>query len=612
MVADTRLVYDGDCGFCAYTVRYAQRLTGDAVEYVPYQDVLGDYPDLSPEDFQKAIWLMTPDGPRGGRYRAAEAAYRTLALGGRPGWLWLYRKLPGFAWASEKLYTFISRHRVGAYRICRILFGKELEPARFRLLGQVLVRAVALVYLAAFWSFGVQALGLIGSEGILPVTDLVDRATEKWGDAGPWHLPMLFWFAAEDWVISAVCWFGVAIAAMVAAGYLQRIGLVALFLLYLSITHGGQLFMSYQWDHFLLEAGFLAIFATRGRAAAIWLFRWLSFRFMFMAGWVKIASGDAHWKAGTALDFHFWTQPLPNPVAWYAHHMGDRVHAWLTHGTVWIELVVPFLFFLPRHIRMSAAWLCILLEFGILLTGNYNFFNILTIVVLVSLFDDQALRGLVPTRWRDAWRPLPTGKGPTGKGPAWQAVLMGALAAVLVFDGAMQMQTRITREPLAPVARQLREALSPWRVVSSYGPFAVMTTRRDEIIVEGSMDGRTWEPYVFRHKPQALDEPPVWIIPHQPRLDWQLWFAALRQDYRQTPWFQNFAARLLRGSKPVAALMAETPFEGETPTFVRARRVGYRFTTPEERAETGHWWATEDRGLFMPPARMGSGSGGGG
>ena len=152
------------------------------------------------------------------------------------------------------------------------------------------------------------------------------------------------------------------------------------------------MFFTYQWDMLLIEAGFLAIFLTAGSVIVVWLYRLLLFRFLFLAGLVKLASGDATWQQLTALDYHFLTQPLPSPLAWYAAQLPHWLLAAATAAALVIELVAVALIFLPRRPRMLAAALVIVFQLGIMLTGSYNWFNLLTVLLCLFLFDDQALR----------------------------------------------------------------------------------------------------------------------------------------------------------------------------------------------------------------------------
>jgi hypothetical protein len=123
----------------------------------------------------------------------------------------------------------------------------------------------------------------------------------------------------------------------------------------------------------------------------------------------------------------------------------------------------------------------------------------------------------------------------------------------------------------------IAESIAPFRIANRYGLFAVMTTTRPEIIVEGSEDGTTWLPYEFKYKPGDVRRRPAWVAPHQPRLDWQMWFTALAEDDTE-PWFQRFIDRLLEASPDVLRLLRHDPFEGRRPRFVRARLMRYQLS----------------------------------
>ncbi len=366
--------------------------------------------------------------------------------------------------------------------------------------------------------------------------------------------------------------------------------LLLLWLCYLSLFYGGQQFMSFQWDIFLLECGFLAMFLPSHPRIGVWLFRWLLFRFMFLSGAVKLLSGDPTWADWTALYFHYQTQPLPTSLAWYAH----QLPFWFQEASVaimfFIELIVPVLLFLPRRIRFFAAWNFIILELLILLTGNYNFFNLLTILVCLLCFDDQALRRFIPARWRDRKTTKPAGRVPTAAA--------GTLAATILVISSLLMWSTFNRGDLGKAVNLVRWAM-PLHIANNYGLFAVMTTRRPEIDVQGSMDGDNWESYVFRYKPGPLERRPRWNLPHQPRLDWQMWFAALG-DYRRNPWFTNFMVALGEGTEEVLVLLEHNPFPERPPKYLRAVMYNYRFTDRDTRAASGDWWVRELEGMYFP------------
>lgn len=460
----------------------------------------------------------------------------------------------------------------------------------YELTRWLFLKLLALIYLAAFVSFAIQAQGLIGADGILPLAEFLAAAKAQL-DQPYWMLPTLLWFSASDAAILGLCWLGAGAAVALLAGLSARALTVVLYLAYLSLFYAGQTFMAFQWDLLLLETGFIAIVLAWHAPSGVWLYRWLLFRFMFLSGWVKLASGDPTWADWSALQYHFETQPLPTALAWYAHHLPDGVLHFAVGATFFIELVVAFLVFAPRRLRFAAAGAFVLLELLILATGNYNFFNLLTIALCVLLFDDRAIARIVPARLRERIKPAAT------------SVLVKrtavTFAALITALGAMSFWATAHRTSLpAPILAVLR-AVDPLHAANGYGLFAVMTTTRDEIVIEGTADGKTWKPYHFRYKPDALDRAPPWIIPHQPRLDWQLWFAALSNFQRQ-PWFIQFATRLLVNSPPVTALLAHNPFPDAPPEALRAQRYRYQFTTPEERPQTGHWWKREYVGPYLP------------
>ncbi len=589
------LIYDGDCGFCGYWARYWQKLTGERVAYRPFQEVGAAFPEISTEEFRRAVQYVAPDGRRAS---AAEASFLTLSHAtGRGLGLRLYRQLPGFAAVAETAYAFVAAHRPAFYRVSLFLWGRRHEPPRHDLVAFLFLRLFGLIYLAAFLSFAVQAMGLIGSHGILPLPEFTDALARQLGAARFYRLPMLFWLNDSDAAILAVCWAGVVFSLNLALNILPRLSLVAIHLLYLSLFYAGQDFMGFQWEIFLLETGFVALVLCFATTPGIWLLRWLLFRFMFMSGVVKLASGDPNWWNLSALSYHFLTQPLPTPVAWYAAQLPPGVLVFATGATFVVELILPFLFFLPRSVRFFAGFGTLLLEGCIFLTGNYNWFNLQTMLLCLALFDDAALERVLPRRLQAALAARSVRRAPTRP----VAIGVGALALLTVFSSLVQLDERFGGDPPA-AARAVDELITPLHIVGAYGLFAVMTTSRHEIVLEGSMDGTTWREYEFPWKPGDIMRAPKWNIPHQPRLDWQLWFAAL-DDPRRVRWFPRFLERVLHNEPDVMALLAKNPFPDQPPLFVRALYYDYTYATPEEHAK-GQWWNRKLLGVYFPASRL--------
>ncbi|MBS0446333.1 MAG: lipase maturation factor family protein [Proteobacteria bacterium] len=588
------LVYDGDCAFCRYWVAYWQALTGARVRYEAYQRVAADYPQIDPADFPRAVQFVDVDGRVS---RAAEASLRALAhADGRRIWLWLYRHVPGAGLLAEAAYRWIAAHRGLALHVSHGLWGAQRVPAQHALTARLLVDGLALVYLAAFLSMGVQITGLVGQHGLLPVSDYLQSAAHAYrGIERYWLFPTLFWVGANDTLLQAACWAGAAAAVLLlrhrAPIGLRSAALAVAFIAWLSLFYAGQDFTAYQWDLLLLEAGFLALAFHRHPTLLVWLARWLVFRFMLMSGWVKLA-GDPMWLDLSALRHYFETQPLPSPFAWRAARLPDGVLSAAAFATLAIELVVPFLIVLPRRIRYTAAGLFIAFQIAIVATGNYGWFNLLVVVLCVSLFDDAAICSTLPSRWRrHAYdeRRMPTR-------------IAISLATLLVVLGLLQMIETV-RSPLRDDAytRALDE-VDTLHVANRYGPFKALSSERIEVVVEASDDGRHWREIEFRYKPGAPDRPPGWNVPHQPRLDWQMWFAAMGTQ-REHPWFASLLLRLLQGSPDVAALLAPRP-DPAPPKFVRAVVYDYRFADAQQRSR-GVWWVRRPAGSYFPTVRLG-------
>jgi hypothetical protein len=468
------------------------------------------------------------------------------------------------------------------------------------------VRAVALIYLIAFASIGVQIGGLVGSHGVMPAERLLAFASERLGADRYLQIPTCFWLAPSDATLAGLCWGGAALSLLALLGVAVGPTLLGCWVAYLSLVSVGGGFLDFQWDSLLLETGLLAAcFAparpwpalSRERPPSLlflWLLRFLLFRLMFSSGWVKLASGDAAWRTLSALEVHYQTQPLPTWIGWHAHQLPAAWQRASCLGMFVIELAVPLLIFLPRRVRLAAAIPLVAFQALIFLTGNYGFFNLLAVALCLTLLDDAFLARYLP-------RPL-AGRIPAAPQPRRiPDLLLAPFGALLLLLAVLQFGWMLAgRAELPGPARALLAAASPFRSVNHYGLFAVMTMNRPEIVLEGTRDGTTWEPYGFRWKPGDLSRAPAFVAPHMPRLDWQMWFAALG-DYRGQAWLRNLEVRLLEGEPRTLALLDENPFGTTPPLTVRAQLYEYRFTTRAERRATGDWWVREARGPYSPP-----------
>jgi hypothetical protein len=460
---------------------------------------------------------------------------------------------------------------------------------------------MALIYLAAFWSLNSQLLGLAGSDGIVPATQFMSQLRnyadqQQLGPSRYFIEPTLCWISATDDFLRGLCIAGILTSVLLLFGIASPLCLAILWLLYLSLTTVCGVFLQFQWDNLLLETGLLAIFLgpfnlfsrpakeRNPSRIIVWLLLWLLFRLMFQSGCVKLLSGDALWRNLTALTVHYETQPLPTWIGWYVHQLPMWAQKTSCAFMFFIELVVPFLIFTPRRIRLWAAPPLVGLQLLIMLTGNYCFFNWLTIALCLFLLDDQLLR-------RPATTALPLSKRlqlARNIGFGIVAAVIGLLT-LIPFIGMFGF--RSWPNPLVAMYR----TAAPFRSVNGYGLFAVMTPSRPEIFVEGSNDGQNWIAYEFNYKPADLDKRPRFVAPHQPRLDWQMWFAALG-DYRGNPWFVNFCVRLLQGQPEVLRLLKKNPFPNGPPKYIRAIVYDYRFTKFGSR----DWWRREPKGDYLP------------
>ena len=585
------LIYDGRCGFCRIWLNYWQALLGGSIGYAASQDLTAEeFPQLDREALKSAVFLVLPDNTT---FRGAHAVFRSLApvaLRYRL-LLWLYESVGLFRTTTDALYAWIAHHRDLCYHLTALTFGKTILPHRFQITEFLFLRALGIIYGFAFGSLSTQILGLMGDHGILHASTTLEAMHQALGRRAYWDAPTLLWLNISDQTMSWCCGLGVFFALLLAVNVLPRLSAALCFVLYLSIASVGQPFTLFQWDALLLETGFLAIFS--GIPWLVWVYRFLVFRLMFESGIVKLLSGDPNWENLHALRFHFMTQPLPNPLAWYVHHFQPWLLDSLTGWTLVIELVAPFLLFMPRRIRQVGAKFLIALQLCIALTGNYAYFNLLTLALLIWAFDDQTFKGIaMPLKWLRPSLQLTFWT----RFRALRVVAAGVLA-VVVFLGATQVVSFLAPDLAGRLSAPLAWT-APFQVVNSYGLFAVMTTTRPEIVFEGSNDQQTWEEYELPYKPGDVHRGLPVIAPLQPRLDWQLWFAALSNE-RQEPWVGVVALRLLQGEPQVVRLFSNVPFQSP-PRYIRAQRYLYWFTTSQERVQTGNLWNRRPIGPYLP------------
>src|SRR6267143_32272 len=630
------MIWDGECHFCKRWIERWRDITAGKVDYATYQEAVARFPEIPVEQFKRAVAFIEPDGEV---FFAAEAVCRSLRYRSSRKWLaWSYDHVPGFAAISETAYKFIAHNRNVGSTVTRLLWGKDVRPPTYFWARRWFLRMLGLIYLIAFVSLWVQIDGLVGSNGMSPVSQFLPAVRQQVGLDAYSLLPTLCWFDSSNTFLHFLCGGGVVLSLLLIFGVAPALSLVVLFVFYLSLTIAGQVFLNFQWDVLLLEAGFLSIFlapwrlwprdlllwpgsATLGTTtpaiaspvsrAGLFLLKFLLLKLMLMSGVVKLTSGDDswgwvnhsfHWSALTALDYHYWSQPLPTVFAWFADKHPEWFKKFSVAFCLAVEIIVPFFIWAPRRPRLIAAGLMIFLQLAIAITGNYCFFNLLTIALCLLLIDDAVVASL--RRGTPAHRVRNTATQRRG----YTSALSGC-ATIIVIIVTLPINSWLTFSAFKPRARpphalaSVYEQLEAFRIVNGYGLFRVMTKDRGEIVIEGSVDGVEWLPYEFKWKPGEVKRAPGWCAPHQPRLDWQMWFAALESP-RENPWFVGLSVKLLQGSHDVNRLLTHDPFPDKPPRYIRAMFYRYRFTTVSELRQTGAWWKRQELREYLPPVSL--------
>jgi len=590
------LVFDGDCGFCRLWIERWRLITVGRVDYEPSQSAAARYPDIPAAAFAEAVYLIEPDGRA---RRGADAVFAALARAGGANRVWqeAYERVPLFRRGSEVCYGFVAAHRPLFSRLTRLLWGPSPVPPPIEGTRRALLAGLGLCYLIAFASLGVQVRGLIGGQGLLPVASLLRAATEQLGPARYWLFPSLAWLNRSDAALVGFCAAGAAASLGLILDLAAGPCALACWILYLSLSAVGGDFLSFQWDALLLEAGLIAVFlapwslsrarATTASRGALFLARLLLVKLMLESAIVKLGSGDPAWRGLTALTYHYWTQPLPTPLAWQLARLPLLAQKLSCLAMFAVEFATPFLLLAPRRARALGAALVAFLMVLIALSGNYGFFNLLAVVLCAAALDDgfAPLAGAAPSAPRREPSPL-------------RRRALTAFAALWVSVSAVLFGFACGWRPASDsAATALVAVVEPLRSFNSYGLFAIMTAARDEISVEVSTDGRDWREWPFRWKPGDPRRAPPLVAPYMPRLDWQMWFAALGAP---SPWFNNLLYRLLEGSPAVEALLGPSPLGGAKPRYARAVVWHTRFSTPEESRSDGSWWHRERGGLYFP------------
>lgn len=452
-------------------------------------------------------------------------------------------------------------------------------------------RALAGTYLIAFVVTLNQWRPLLGADGLTPVTRSL--ATADWRGT-----PSIFQWRYSDRFADGLAWVGLVLSAALLLGLPQAgpswLATVAWFLvwvLYLSFVNVGRIWYSFGWESIVLEAGFLAMFLGPPDIAppllTILLLRWLLFRVEFGAGLIKLR-GDACWRDLTCLEYHHETQPMPSLFSWFFHHLPRRLHQVEVGANHVAQLIVPFGLFAPQPVAGIAGAIIFVTQGWLVISGNFSWLNALTMALAIAAFPDAWLEVVLPVE--------PAAQLATA--PSWFVALV-----VVVTVGTVVLSWWPVRN-MASSTQAMNRSFNPFHLVNTYGAFGSITKRRYEVVVEGAAsddpDEADWREYGFKAKPGDPSRRPPQVAPYHLRLDWLMWFAAMSSP-RRHPWFIRFVAKLLEADERTLGLLRHDPFDGERPATVRARLFRYRFTTPEERRETGDWWVRRPERTYLPP-----------
>ncbi|MCU1399522.1 MAG: hypothetical protein JWN62_2631 [Acidimicrobiales bacterium] len=457
----------------------------------------------------------------------------------------------------------------------------------------VIWRGIGLVYVIAFVVALDQFRPLLGERGLQPVRSFVAAVPFR-------RAPSLFHWRYSDRMLTGVGGVGLVLSGCVTVGLVERLPLalsmsvwLILWALYLSIVNVGQTFYGFGWETLLLEAGFLAILLGNGSTAppvvVLWLFRWLAFRVEFGAGLIKMR-GDPCWRDLTCLYYHHETQPLPNPLSWRFHHLPKRMHRAEVLGNHVAQLVLPFALFLPQPVSGIAAALIIVTQLWLMLSGNFAWLNLLTIVIVGSALPDSMLRHLLPAPHH--------GRGAS----TWFGVVVLAIALGLVILSYRPARNLVSKR------QAMNASFDALRLVNAYGAFGHITKERNELIIEGTSDERigddtVWRAYELRAKPGDPRRRPRQIAPYHLRLDWLMWFAAMGSPHASR-WLRPLLLRLLEDDRATFRLFRTNPFADAPPTYVRVEAYRYRFSDRATRRRTGEWWTRTHLGTYLAPVRL--------
>ena len=523
-------------------------------------------------------------------------------------------------------------------------------PRGYQLTRWLILRLLGFVYVFAFLGLIFQGPALLGSHGLTPVQTFVDLVTSD--GMTFWDNPSFFMWGASDAALMGWAYVGLALSIIVLLGYANMPMLLALWFIYGSFERVGQLWFSFGWEIQILETTLLAAFiahpwdprplkARPPPVTSIVLMRWMVFRIMLGAGLIKLR-GDSCWTDLTCLDFHFETQPIPNPLSPLFHGMPHPVLAFGVAFNHAVEVIAPFFVFGPRRLRIIAGVLMASFQLVLIFSGNLAFLNWLTLVPIIACFDDDALLRMLPRRARE-WVKARMAPDEPRSGRQLAIVLPIALAVIAIFSprSALIVLALLALTLLHPRVRSwlgpkldghqilvaifaalvivksvpvvgnlmakkqaMNRSYDALALVNTYGAFGSVGNERFEIIFEGTMDAdpkaATWHEYELPCKPGDVTRRPCILGPYHRRLDWLIWFSAMYEK-PSDPWLVHLAWKLLDGDRTVRELIAVDPFDGKPPKWIKISRYRYHMAAVGD----DNWWRRDvvDREWLQPVSK---------
>lgn len=461
------------------------------------------------------------------------------------------------------------------------------DPEHYRIICSLFPRMLGAIYMIALSPFLFQVRGLIGERGILPVGELLSLYERRLGWKRFIYLPTLFWWKRSDPFLVGTAAAGTLFGGLLLAGGPPWLLLPLLIAIHLSFIVAGQDFLSFGWEMFFLEIGYNAFFLslTNHPNMFVWAsLNLLLFRFHLQAGASKLQTGDPNWRNLTAMCYHYETQPIPNALAWYMHHLPVWFQKFSTAFMFFVELAVPFGVFGSEEVRLAAFLFMFLLQASIAVSGNYSYLNYLTAVLAAILISDQYLAKV--------FGPMPA----VPESPLALQVAASIGGAALILLQLLQLWNHFFR---TPAITRFFSVIYSFHFANRYGIFSIMTTTRYEIVIEGSDDGMEWKEYLFYFKPSEVKRRPRLIAPFQPRLDWQAWFLPFSR-FGDESWFESFLEKLLEGEPCVLRLLRWNPFAEKPPAYIRAVVYVYEFSARSQKKTSGAWWVRRRIGAYSP------------